>query len=119
MFQVPVDGVILQGIEGAVDACRLSPGHSELLTDVADASRTVPVPVQKGIECLACKRVVLATPVDPPGLVCVESESNPLLKSVLALADPFLLLGVITECVVSVTAQVGLQPLLDDPGLEL
>src|SRR5689334_6576273 len=119
MFQVAVDGVILQSIEGAVHACRLSPGHSEVLADEVDAFRTVPAPLQKGIECLACKRVVLATPIDPPGLVCVESESNPLLKSVFALADPFSLVCVIAERVVSIAAQVALQPLLNDPDLEL
>ena len=108
MFQVPLDGFISQRIEGAVNARRLAPGHSEFFANVVDASGAGPIPLQKRIERLPGQGVVLTAPINPPGLVCIESERNPLPRGVLALADTFSLLCVVTERMVSIAAQVGL-----------
>ena len=101
---MPADRIVLQGVEGAVNARRLAPCHAELFPDVVDAFSTGPIPPHKRVECLPCEGVVLATPVDPRGLVGVESECNPLPQGVLALTDPFPFFGVVAEWVVSMPA---------------
>src|SRR5579883_743462 len=111
MGAVAADRLILQGIERAVNARRLVPRYAEFFPNVAYASFTGPIPLEKWIECLSSQRVVFAASNNPPSLVYVESESYPVAERAFALADPLALLRVISESVVSMPAEVGLQPL--------